>query len=52
MDRDFNWCATESDDKGKMNHWGLCDSDIGIPECTEEDSKNFGKVYIPILGFH
>ena len=42
LERDFNWCTTESDDKGQMTRWGLCDSDIGIPECTEEDSKNLG----------
>ena len=40
MKRDFNWCATEVDQTGIMTRWGLCDSDHGVPECSDEDSKD------------
>ena len=45
MKRDFNWCATKTDDKGQMSHWGLCDSDSEIPDCPNEDSKDLGMHY-------
>ena len=45
MKRDFNWCATKTDVNGQMSHWGLCDSDSEIPDCTNEDSKDLGIYY-------
>ena len=45
MKRDFNWCATKTDDKGQMSHWGLCDSDSEISDCPNEDSKDLGMYY-------